>query len=200
MKARPIIFGLSTAFMFFNPGLSFEIFPYWLILIPTLKKFNSHLFYIILISTLIIITNLLFFENIPTYLLDSLQFLSIFFAFLIYSNLLPEERLAFFRTLTFIIWIQFFIMILQSNFQSIQSFISSFFRTDQYLISNALLRNNAVTGFSPEPSYGSALLVGIYFMLVLKKYNNKFIIIPVLGSLLLLNLFMASYYFIYFLC
>ena len=166
MKARPLFFGLSTAFMFLNLGFSNEIFPYWLLLIPFIRKIDKKFLFIITTLSILILINFFYFVNLNLYLLDSLQFTSVLFAFLIYKDFNNIERNFFFKTLVYLVWLQCFVMILQSIFPSIQNSVSVFFSGRYHSIMlNALLRNNAVTGFSPEPSYGSALLVGVFFMI-----------------------------------
>lgn len=198
MKARPLFFGLSTAFMFLNLGFSNEIFPYWLLLIPFIRKIDKKFLYIIITFSILILINFFYFVNLNLYLLDSLQFISVLFAFLIYKDFNNIERNFFFKTLVYLVWLQCFVMILQSIFPSIQNSVSVLFSgRDHSTMLNALLRNNAVTGFSPEPSYGSALLVGIFFMISISNYSSRLLIIPVIISLLL---FKSVYGLLLFYC
>lgn len=121
MKARPLFFGLSTAFMFLNLGFSNEIFPYWLLLIPFIRKIDKKFLFIITTLSILILINFFYFVNLNLYLLDSLQFTSVLFAFLIYKDFNNIERNFFFKTLVYLVWLQCFVMILQSIFPSIQN-------------------------------------------------------------------------------
>ena len=127
MKARPLFFGLSTAFMFLNLGFSNEIFPYWLLLIPFIRKIDKKFLFIITTLSILILINFFYFVNLNLYLLDSLQFTSVLFAFLIYKDFNNIERNFFFKTLVYLVWLQCFVMILQSIFPSIQNSVSVFF-------------------------------------------------------------------------
>jgi hypothetical protein len=77
-------------------------------------------------------------------------------------------------------------MILQNILPEVQLLTANFFAgRSSDLVVVALTRNNAVTGFSPEPSYGSSLLVGLYFLHLIYTNNSKLLILPVVVSLFL---------------
>ena len=185
---RSILFSILTCLMFLNPGIGeHELFPYWLILTPFFLKRNIlKASLIIFISTLLIIINCFIYKNINFYITDSLQVLSVFIACIFFKELEITERVFFFKIINSFIWLQCIVMILQYIQPEIQSFTANLFAgRSSTLVVVALTRNNAVTGFSPEPSYGSSLLVGLYFLQLIFSRGTKIIIIPVLFSLLL---------------
>ena len=197
MISRPLIFALSTILMFLNPGVKNEIFPYWIILIPFIRGISSKLFYSLLIILIFAFKGFLTYTyNFDLFTLDTIQFITVLVAFTLFYDMRIVERIKFGSYLRFFIWIQCGFMILQVFFPFALKLSAELFSgRPSGLVLQALLRNNAVIGFSPEPSYGSSLLVGSYFLLVLNKYSSRFLIIPVIISLLL---FKSIYGFILF--
>jgi hypothetical protein len=184
---RATLFALLTVLMFFNPKFgNHEVFPYWLLLSPFfLIKINSSFYITIFITLLFIFFNIFIFDDINLYLIDSLQVISVLLAHFFFKNLNSNEKFKFLNIVEIFIWTQCIVMILQNIFPNIQEITAELFAgRPANLVTVALTRNNAVTGLSPEPSYGSSLLVSLYFMLL---FNNraKLIIIPVLLSLFL---------------
>ena len=79
-------------------------------------------------------------------------------------------------------------------FQRLSSTIFSGRGSD--IVISALSRNSAVTGLSPEPSYGSALICGLYLLIIIhEKKISKYVFVLVLISLIL---FKSVYGFLIF--
>jgi hypothetical protein len=185
---RATFFAIFTVLMFFNPNFgNHEVFPYWLILTPFfLNKINFALYSIFFVTLLLIIFNIFIYDNIGLYVTDSLQVLSVILAYFFFKDLNNNEVVKFLKIIEIFIWIQCIVMILQNFFPNIQSISAELFAgRPSSLVTVALTRNNAVTGFSPEPSYGSSLLVGLYFMILLHNRSKIILILPVLLSLFL---------------
>jgi hypothetical protein len=117
---------------------------------------------------------------------DTLQVLSVVIAYFSFERLQTNEKNSFFTVVKIFIWVQCLFMVLQNFFPYFQTITAELFAgRPSSLVTLALTRNNAVTGFSPEPSYGSSLLVSLYFLLLLNDKFNPLLLIPTIVSLLL---------------
>lgn len=196
----PTLFGMLTVLMFFNPGMRFEIFPYWLILIFSRrfdKAIKPSILIILYFFILAVISKLITYSWSLTLLIDTLQILSIVIAISYYNKLEQEKKKVVISIFKKFIGINLIVMILQKLLPPFQWLSSAFFSgRGSDLVISALLRNSAVTGLSPEPSYGSALICGLYFLTIIyEKKISKYVLVPVVISLIL---FKSVYGFLLF--
>jgi hypothetical protein len=156
--------------MFLNPGLSFEIFPYWLILIfnnRTLKLYLKELIIVFVLFLTSIFLGILKFGFNNLFIIDSLQALSVCVAVIFYLGLNKNEKDKLCGYFKYYIWFQFIIVYLQTISPQILEISARMFSGRSIdIVLSALNRNNSVIGLSPEPSYASSLLCGIYFLII----------------------------------
>lgn len=183
-------FALSSVLCFLNLGFGNEIYPYWLLtlfIMPIDRIWFSKLFRGYMLLLLLVAVRIFYFGISHILIIDTLQAISVFFAVHFYVSLNVEERNRVLRVFEKFVCIQFVILLLQYASPAFLRISSSLFngRGNEALIAG-LARNSAVVGFSPEPSYGSGLLVGIFFLMLLhnKKMSIRLTLVFI-GSILL---------------
>jgi hypothetical protein len=183
-------FALSSVLCFLNLGFDNEIYPYWLFtlfIMPINRIWFNKLMRAYLLLFFLVIIRIFFFGMSHILIIDTLQATSVFFAVHFYVSLNVEERNRVLGVFEKFVYIQFVVLLLQYASPSFLSLSSSLFNgRGTEAIFAGLARNSAVVGFSPEPSYGSSLLVGIFFLMLLhnKKMSFKLTLVFI-GSILL---------------
>tara|TARA_A100001015_G_scaffold181358_1_gene201881 strand:+ start:1264 stop:2346 length:1083 start_codon:yes stop_codon:yes gene_type:complete len=154
-----LVLSIGTCFIFFNPlNLNNEIFPYYLLSIFFVPlKIKDYL-----LSILLIVAAVFWFLNFPSFriFIDPIMILSTIFAFRFFSELDEEEKNFFFNFIKFFIFANTIICIIQTYSDYFQTITYFFFSGREDGVSVKLL-DRGVTGLSPEPAYGSALIIGL---------------------------------------
>lgn len=193
---RGFYLGLATCLMFFNLfSLSNEIYPYWILFLPLLFK-NIPAFIFCLITFSLGLANYLIYPESRA-IIDSLSVISTFLGLYIYSSLNNEEKRSLCDVFIVFITLTFIVMVIQKFNPQFHNFILEIFSSRHDLSSFYVKRNGAVTGFSPEPAYGAAMIVGLMLILFLNHRLSHFIYILILIELYLFRSITGLIYFAY---
>jgi hypothetical protein len=193
---KGVYLGVTTCLMFFNPlSLNNEIFPYWLLLPSLLFK---NVFAFIFCSTTLSIGLVNYFVYPESRaIIDSLSLICLFLGLNIYSSLNNEGRRSLCNVFIIFIILTSIVMLIQKFSPQFHNFILGLFSSRENLASFYIERNGAVTGFSPEPAYGSAMIVSLMLILHLNHKLNRFIYALILLELYLFRSITGIVYFIY---
>jgi hypothetical protein len=193
---RGIYLGLATCLIFFNPFHSNnEIFPFWLLFLPLIFKRLPVFIFCLTTLSLGLLNYLLYSESRA--IIDCLSIISTFIGLLIYSSLNKEEKRSLCNIFIIFIILTFIVMIIQKFNPQFHDFILELFSSRNDLSSYYIKRNGAVTGFSPEPAYGSAMITGLMLILFLNHRLSNYIYILILIELYLFRSITGIIYFIY---
>ncbi len=193
---RGFYLGLATCLIFFNPfSLNNEIYPYWILFLPLLFK-NVPVFIFCLTIFLLGMANYLIYPESRA-IVDFLSLISSFLALYVYSSLSTEEKKSLCDVFIVFIILTFIIMMIQKINPQFHDFILKTFSSRHDLSSFYIKRNAAVTGFSPEPAYGAAMIVGLMIILFLNHRLSNFIYILILIELYLFRSITGLIYFTY---
>lgn len=191
-----IYLGVATCLMFFNPfGMRNEIYPYWLLFLPLLfKSIPAFIFFLTTLS-LGLFNYLLYPESRA--IIDSLSVISTFIGLYSYRSLDGGAKKKLCDVFIVFIILTFIVMIIQKCNPQFHDLILDIFSSRHDLSSFYMKRNGAVTGFSPEPAYGAAMIVGLMIILFLNHRLSNFIYILILIELYLFRSITGLIYFTY---
>jgi hypothetical protein len=182
--------------MFLNPlSLRNEIFPYWLLFLPLIFK-NIPAFIFCLITLTLGLVNYFLYTELRS-IIDCFSIISTILGLYIYISLNDQEKRSLCNVFIMFIILTFVTMVYQKISPEFHNFTLKLFSSRNDLAFFYIQRNAAVTGFSPEPAYGSALIVGLMLILFLNHKLTNFIYILILTELFLFRSITGILYFIY---
>ena len=167
---KGIYLGLATCLIFFNPiHFNNEIFPYWLLFLPLIFKSVPTFIFCLTILSLGLVNYLLYPESRA--IIDGLSILSAYLGLYIYNSLNEGEKKSLCDTFIVFIILTFIVMIFQKFNPQFHDFVLEIFSSRHDLSLFYIKRNGAVTGLSPEPAYGSAMIIGLMLILFLNHQS-----------------------------
>ena len=150
---------IGTCFIFFNPlNLTNEVLPYYLLSIFFVPlKIKDYL-----LSVLLLIAAVIWSLYYPSFriFIDPIMVIATIFAFRFFDDLDDEERRVFLNFLKYFIFFNTVICIAQRNSDYLQNLTYLFF-SGRELSAGVTMLDRGVTGLSPEPAYGSAMIIGL---------------------------------------
>ena len=151
--------------MFFPLFEGIEIYPYWVLLIFLVnwqfKKLSIYIYSAIFIFILAFLKGIM----ISSFYKDFLQFTAIGIALYFFYQLNSSERNLFRNIIRYAIYFQFLFILFSYFDKDFQHFFYEIFSNRGIDGLKALDRNGAFTGFSPEPSYGASLIIGLWILI-----------------------------------
>lgn len=146
-----------------------EIYPYWVLLIFLVnwqfRKLSIYIYSAIFLFILAFLKGMI----VISFYKDFVQFIAIGIALYFFYQFNSRERNLFRNIIRYAIYFQFLFILFSYFDKDFQYFSYDIFSNRGIDGLKALDRNDALTGFSPEPSYGGSLTIGLWILISSKE-------------------------------